>query len=56
MFNEKKKIRNAFTKYCGDNSSWEISDDGEHSYISISDKVNYPRPKGRELVRLPQFP
>ena len=40
MFNsEKKKIRNAFTKYCGDNSSWEISDNGDYSYISISDKV-----------------
>ena len=39
MFNEKKKIKNAFNKYCGDNSSWELSDNGEHSYISISDKV-----------------
>lgn len=39
MFNEKKKIRNAFTKYCGNNSSWELSDDSDHSYISISDKV-----------------
>lgn len=40
MFNSKKrKIKNAFIKYCGDNSSWELSDNGDHSYISISDKV-----------------
>ncbi len=40
MFNsEKRKIKNAFIKYCGDNSSWELSDNGDHSYISISDKV-----------------
>ena len=36
---EKRKIKNAFIKYCGDNSSWELSDEGDHSYISISDKV-----------------
>ena len=36
---EKRKIKNAFTKYCGDNSSWEIYERLDHSYISISDKV-----------------
>ena len=40
MFNGKKrKIKNAFIKYCGNNSSWELSDIGDNSYISISDKV-----------------
>ena len=40
MFTSKKrKIKNAFIKYCGDNASWELSDNGDHSYISISDKV-----------------
>ena len=40
MFNSKKRrIKKAFIKYCGDNPSWELSYHGDHSYISISDKV-----------------